>query len=238
MVAVVTGANRGLGEALALRLASHYGATVGLGVRAAATAASIATLPPWCGLKTFGLHLDYRDHQVIAAAAQECTRRISHLDVLINCGAIYAVESLPRAASRGPLDELMPSALEDMLATNVVGPVVTCQKFLPLLARSDSPLIINISSWVGSIATASSRSFGYGVSKAALNMATKRIAMERPGGCTAVLVDPGWVRTRMGGPDATSDPADAAAQVLSLVLASGREVNGKFLTADGRELPW
>jgi NAD(P)-dependent dehydrogenase (short-subunit alcohol dehydrogenase family) len=238
MVAVVTGANRGLGEALALRLASHYGATVGLGVRTAATAASIAARHPWIGLNAFGLHLDYRDHQGIAAAVEECTRRISHLDVLINCGAIYAVETLPRSASRGPLDELMPAALEDLLATNVVGPVVACQQFLPLLARSHSPLIVNISSWVGSIATASSRSFAYGVSKAALNMATKRIAMERPGGCSAVLVDPGWVRTRMGGPDATCEPADAAAQVLSLVLTRRREINGKFLTADGRELPW
>jgi NAD(P)-dependent dehydrogenase (short-subunit alcohol dehydrogenase family) len=82
-------------------------------------------------------------------------------------------------------------------------------------------------------------SFGYAVTKAALNMATRKLAFDMAairGG--AVAVDPGWIRTRMGGHDAPDDPREVAEETLHTVLGRIRELNGKFITAAGEVIPW
>jgi NAD(P)-dependent dehydrogenase (short-subunit alcohol dehydrogenase family) len=77
---------------------------------------------------------------------------------------------------------------------------MTSQAFLPLLRKAAAPIIVNMSTSRASVAHAPSNSFAYGLSKAALNMATRKMSMTTPG-CAVVAVDPGWLRTDMGGPD-------------------------------------
>jgi len=186
------------------------------------------------------VELDYRDPHSIRHAAQQCLDRLDQLDLLINNGAVNRIPGLPAPQSKGPLGELSAEALRAMFDTNVVGPVLTCQAFLPLLSRSARPCIVNISTSRASLtAVDGPGSFGYSVTKAALNMATRKLARQLDGlnGC-AVAVDPGWLRTGMGGPDAPTDPGDCASRLLRTVCRDGAKLNGRFVTADGADLPW
>lgn len=238
LTAVVTGANRGLGQALAWNLAARRHAIVGLGVRDPASVSESLALLASQQRSAFALTLDYRDDDSISHAAIDCARHIDHLDLLINCAAVNKSAVHAAASSKGPLGSLHAEALVEVLLTNVVGPVMTSQAFLPLLSRSTAPIIVNISTSRASVAHATGQSFAYGVSKAALNMATRKIALTMPAGCSAVAVDPGWLRTHMGGEDAPTDPADAADTLLTTLLEGGTKLNGRFIDAQGADLPW
>jgi NAD(P)-dependent dehydrogenase (short-subunit alcohol dehydrogenase family) len=186
------------------------------------------------------VRIDYSDFSSAAIAAAQCAGIFGKLDVLVNCAAVNVAPNAGPEASKGPLERLAPEALMMMFATNVAGPVVTCQAFLPLLRKARRPLVVNISTTRASLALATdSRSFGYAVTKAALNMATRKIAAElRALDGVAVAVDPGWLRTRMGGQAAPTGPDEAAARLLRTVLSEENMANGRFLTAEGKDLPW
>ncbi len=240
LCALVTGANRGLGLALARDLLERRDALVAMGLRDPANAASCHELLDGRRQRGLVVHLDYADAGSAASAATACRSWLGHLDLLVNCGGVNAAPGYPPGASKGPLGQLDPQALLAVLGTNVVGPVLTCQAFLPLLRRSARPCVVNVSGGRGSLAAATEPgSFGYAVSKAALNMATRKMAAQLGlEGGVAVAVDPGWVRTRMGGPDAPGDPDVAAARLIDLVLGRAAELNGRFVTVDGRDVPW
>jgi len=97
-----------------------------------------------------------------------------------------------------------------------------------------------ITSQLGSIAQANGfRTISYAMSKAALNMAVKRLAAElTPRGIGVLAAHPGWVRTEMGGSGATLAPADSAHALLNLIERATTQDAGKFLAYDGAELPW
>jgi len=238
--AVVTGANRGLGQAIAGCLINDYGAKVVMTARFPEPSMMDAVIGSDGADRTTLVALDYTNADSIARAAEVATQVLGHVDLLVNCAAINKADAWPPEASQGGLAHLQAEALTYLLNTNVVGPVMTCKAFLPLLREATSPCVINLSSSWASITNANdTRSFGYTISKAALNMATRKIAAELAEYAgTAVAIDPGWVRTRMGGPDAPTEPDDAAARLLHLVLSGQRAISGRFLNADGEELPW
>lgn len=237
---LVTGASRGLGLALVQAVLATTSATVVAGVRDATAAAALRPVLARHPDRTLLAELDYRDPRSIHHAAQQCLGRLDRLDLLVNNGAVNRVPDRPAAQSKGPLAELSGEALRAMFDTNVVGPVLTCQAFLPLLTRSGRPCVVNISTSRASLASVDGPgSFGYSVTKAALNMATRKLAaeMRARNGC-AVAVDPGWLRTDMGGAEAPTDPADCAGRLLRTVCDGGAKLNGRFVTADGADLPW
>ncbi|HET8661308.1 MAG TPA: SDR family oxidoreductase [Micromonosporaceae bacterium] len=237
---LVTGANRGLGLSLVEIVLATTGADVVACVRTAAAATALHPVLARHPGRILVAELDYRDPHSIHQAAQQCLARLDRLDLLVNNGAVNRVPDLPAAQSKGPLEELSPDALRAMFDTNVVGPVLTCQAFLPLLSRSSRPCVVNVSTSRASLSAVDGPgSFGYSVTKAALNMATRKLArqMDEHNGC-AVAVDPGWLRTGMGGPDAPTDPADCASRLLRTVCDEGTKLNGRFVTADGADLPW
>jgi NAD(P)-dependent dehydrogenase (short-subunit alcohol dehydrogenase family) len=180
---------------------------------------------------------DHTDPDSLTAAAGEV--RPGELRLLVNCGGANIAMGHAATASKGPVGALTDAALAALYEVNVVGPVLLCQALWPELARPGR-LVVNISTGRASLAGATdSGSFGYSVTKAALNMATRKLAAElAPHGSAAVAVDPGWVRTRMGGPEAPRTPADAARRLLDTVLTTDRPWNGRFVDADGRDLPW
>lgn len=235
--ALVTGANRGLGLALARELLGRLPGRVLLGVRTSADVAAPHELAAAFPGRAVPLQVDYADPDSLAAAAGEV--RFDDLRLLINCGGANVAAGHTPTASKGPVGALTQPALAALYEVNVIGPVLLCQALWPKLTRPGR-LVVNVSTGRASLTGATDRaSFGYAVTKAALNMATRKLAADLAlHGAAAVAVDPGWVRTRMGGPDAERTPADAARRLLNAVLAPNRPLNGRFIDADGRDLPW
>ncbi|MCA1841840.1 MAG: SDR family oxidoreductase, partial [Actinobacteria bacterium] len=105
---------------------------------------------------------------------------------------------------------------------------------------SPRAIVVNLSSGLGSIGGANGRgNIGYGMSKAALNMATRHLAAElRPQGTVVISMSPGWVSTDMGGASAPLQPAESVRGMLNVVNALTPAQSGMFLDHTGATLPW
>ena len=114
------------------------------------------------------------------------------------------------------------------------------EAFQPQLSRGDRPLVGAISSDMGSIARIDTqRNYAYRSSKAALNAAMHGLALElQPRGIGVLLLHPGWVRTRMGGPAAGTTPEESVQVMLALVDGFEPAMSGQFLRCDGTPMPW
>lgn len=239
--ALVTGANRGLGLALATELLGRRPqARVALGVRRPENAAALAALRDRFADRCRPVHVDYEDEESLVRAAADCARHFGRLDLLVNCGGVNTSRGERPEAGRGPLPELSATAFETLFRTNVVGPMVLCRELLPLLTRAERPVVVNISSVRASLARVDGPgSVAYSVSKAALNMLTRKLALDpTSAGLVVVAVDPGWVRTRMGGDGAPASAADAAAAIVRTVEGLDATHSGQFLDREGERIPW
>jgi NAD(P)-dependent dehydrogenase (short-subunit alcohol dehydrogenase family) len=243
-VALVTGANRGLGLATA-RLLAESGATVLLGARNTAKAEVAAANLRDEGLVCWPLTLDVESAASIADAAERVEREFGRLDILVNNAGILPEATTPDAEQ--PLDlELFRRTFD----TNVFGAAAVSQAFLPLLRASDAGRIVNVSSRMGSLSDqldptspyAAMVLPAYQTSKAALNGLT--VALAKTLSDTSVLVNsvcPGWVQTDLGGPDnraAAPTPALQAAQtVVDMALVAANGPTGTFVDLEG-PVPW
>lgn len=125
-------------------------------------------------------------------------------------------------------------------AVNTLGAVRVSEAFIGQVASSDKKLVVAISSHMGAIAEiAASGNYAYRSSKAALNAAMKGLSLllaQR--GIGVLLLHPGWVKTRMGGPDAPFTPEQSVRGMRALVDNFKPEMNGRFFRHDGSEIPW
>ncbi|WRZ92105.1 SDR family NAD(P)-dependent oxidoreductase [Streptomyces sp. NBC_01007] len=223
MIALVTGANRGIGLETVRRLASD-GHTVHLTARSAEAAADAAEAIGLPGVRP--LRLDVTSEADIAAAA----RGIDALDVLINNAAI-TYDTWQRATT-ADLDVVREAA-----ETNLYGPWRLTQMLLPLLRASRHPRVVNVSSEAASLAGMGGGTPAYSASKAALNALTRMFAAElRSDGILVNAVCPGWVATDMGGPGGRPVEEGAASVVWAATLDDDGPTGGFF--RDGRPLPW
>jgi NAD(P)-dependent dehydrogenase (short-subunit alcohol dehydrogenase family) len=238
--AVVTGANRGLGAAIARHLLAEHAAVVVLCVRTQDDARPARAILREAGGSGSVVRLDYADPRSIVASARQCSDTLDRVDLLVHCGAVNHCPWRDREESKGPLERLSTEALIDMFAVNVAGPVFASKCFLPLLTRSPKPVLVHTSTSRASLSSANDeQSFGYSVTKAALNMATRKLAPHlRDFAGTVFSVDPGWLATRMGGFDAPGDPADAARAIVKLALSGRADLNGAFVDVNGAHLSW
>ncbi|HEV7214620.1 MAG TPA: SDR family oxidoreductase [Chloroflexota bacterium] len=233
----ITGAGRGIG----LELARQY---VQRGDRVLAGCRSLERAPALRDLLTGhngGLSvipLEVKDTNSIVDAVRQAGKDIDGLDVLINNAAINPGD----AQSMGPDGQpvLDASQANEILHVNAVAPVVVAQSFLALLRRGANPRVVNISSGAGSLTRKTDGGdYIYAASKAALNMFTRVLAGNMRGeGVTAVMINPGWVKTDMGGPNARLEPAESARGLLSVIDGLTLADSGRFLSYDGSELPW
>ncbi len=154
------------------------------------------------------------------------------LDVLVNNAAIRPVGERP-----GSLDA---DALLRAYAVNSVGPLMVAQRFLDLLRGGERPVIVNVTSQLGSLARKrSGGDYTYNSSKAALNMLTRALAHDvRPLGIIAIMIHPGWVQTDMGGSGAPLTPEESAQGMLDVIDGLTMDDTARFLQWDGSELPW
>jgi NAD(P)-dependent dehydrogenase (short-subunit alcohol dehydrogenase family) len=177
-------------------------------------------------------HLDVTGPDSVGALAQALAGR--PLDVLVNNAGVY----LEGFESVG-IEALSYERWAQTFAVNTMGPVRVTAALLGSVAHSERGLVVAISSHMGSITEIDpSGSYFYRASKAALNAAMKGISLElRPKGI-GVLLHPGWVRTRMGGPHATITPEQSVRGMRRLVERFDLSQTGRFLRYDGAELPW
>jgi len=198
----------------------------------------IQHLPPNCtalpGTATTNCRywlMDVTDTASIQAAATELNGEA--IDLLLNNAGVIG----PRGQAIGNIDY---DAWAEVLAVNTMGPMRVSEGFVEHVARSDSKLIVTLTSGMGSIADNSSGgSIVYRSSKAAVNMVMRSLAIDlAPRGITCAVVNPGWVRTDMGGPNANLEPSESISALRRLIATLGPEQSGKFFNHTGREYPW
>jgi len=226
-LALVTGANRGIGFEVARQL-GRDGMTVLLAARERARGEDAAAALAEEGLDITPLELDVADP---AAAARVVPPAIEaaggRLEVLVNNAAVYP----PGRASRIDF-----AVVEETWQINAVGAWRVAVAALPYMERGAR--IVNVSSEAGSLASMDASMPAYNVSKAALNAITRVLAADLGGsGILVNSVCPGWVRTDMGGAGASRSVEDGAASVLWAARLEPDGPTGGFFR-DGRPVPW
>jgi NAD(P)-dependent dehydrogenase (short-subunit alcohol dehydrogenase family) len=229
-VVLITGANRGIGLETARQLArrgfhavvaarnEERGRQAAEGIRAEG------------GKATF-LSLDVSSSDSVRNAVSRFAAIADHLDVLINNAALYedqgwTVLTLPR------------DRLARTFETNTFGPLEIIQAFLPYLRRAAAARVINVSSGYGQLEGLAPDVASYCLSKLALNGLTIMLAEALRADHIAVnSMCPGWVRTEMGGPDATRSVEEGADTAVWLADQAPQELTGKFFR-DRQEIPW
>lgn len=228
-VALVTGANRGIGLEVGRQLARH-GFTALLGSRDLKKGETVASELVAEGLEVLPRQLDVTDAESIDRLAAEVEADFGHLDVLINNAAIlYDTWQRAIGADLGVVHE----ALE----TNLFGVWRVCEAFIPLLCKSEHGRIVNVSSGAGSLTTMGGGTPAYSVSKVTLNALTRMLAAELSGQDILVnSVCPGWVATEMGGGGGRPVEDGAAGVVWAATLSDDGPTGGFF--RDRRPVPW
>jgi NAD(P)-dependent dehydrogenase (short-subunit alcohol dehydrogenase family) len=232
-IALVTGANKGIGFEIAAGLGA-LGWQVGVGARDTERRESAVAKLRAAGVDAFGVPLDVTDDASVAAAAALVEARAGRLDVLVNNAAITG--GVPQEPTR-----VDPATVLKVIDTNVVGVIRVTNAMLPLLRRSARPRVVNMSSSVGSLArqSASDGSTGpisaaYAPSKTFLNAVTVQYAKELPDipfnlGC------PGFTATDLNNHRGVRTPSQGAA--IAIKLATESQGTGGFYEDAGR-IPW
>ena len=237
-VALVTGANKGIGLEIARQLA-QAGVLVILGARDPGRADAAVEELSSQGLAVRSVPLDLTDRASIAAAAETIGAEHGRLDILVNNAGIVDADDGPPSASS-------PEAVRRILDTNFVGTLTVTQAMLPLLRRSRAARIVNLSSSLGSLTLNgdpaspyySARLIGYNASKAALNMLTVQLSEElRDTPVVVNSVSPGYVRTDLTGQGGFLTAEEGARLPVRYALLGEDAVSGRFVEASG-ETPW
>ena len=227
--ALITGANKGIGHEVARQLAAK-GFHVFVGSRNARAGRKAAEeIAKKCGKATF-LEIDVAENDSVTKAAREFSNIEDHLDVLVNNAGIVADgdEAILEVS-----DDLFRKTLE----TNTLGALRVTRAFAPLLRKSKAPRVINVSSGSGQLTGgAEGWAPAYSISKSALNGVTSQLAAALPK-FAVNAVCPGWVRTDMGGENASRSVEEGADTIAWLASEARQDLTGKFLR-DRKEIPW
>ncbi|CAN5174872.1 SDR family oxidoreductase [soil metagenome] len=226
-VALVSGANRGIGREVVRQLAEK-GIAVILGSRSEEKGLKAAE-----GIDG-AVHvrrLDMTDETGIQSLAREVEEEFGRLDILVNNAGI----AIDRGQSGVDADL---DVVRETLEMNLFGTWRLCEAFVPLMRRNGYGRIVNVSSGMGALTDMGSGSPAYRVSKASLNALTRILASElRRSGILVNSVCPGWVRTGMGGSSASRSVEEGAdTPVWAATLPDNGPTGGFF--RDRREIPW
>ena len=223
-VVVITGANRGLGFAMSEKIAS-MGATVIMGCRDAQKGEESAQKLISKGLNVKSMKLDVGSTDSIDTFTQNLKKEYSVIDVLINNAAI---SNEPGGTQ---IETIELAYYKQIMDTNVLGTLWMCRNLLPFLKKSTDARIVNFSSGLGQLTVPRMGPCpSYSISKTAVNAITKILADEvKDTQITVCSVDPGWVKTDLGGPNAMLEIPDGIDTPVWLATANKSEiVSGEF----------
>jgi NAD(P)-dependent dehydrogenase (short-subunit alcohol dehydrogenase family) len=236
-IALVTGANKGIGKEIARQL-GRLGRTVLVGARdeergRRATEELVAE-----GIDVRTVLLDVTDPDSVDAAAKLIERDHGRLDVLVNNAGIVADGDWDGNAT--------PETFQRTYATNVIGVMTVTRALLPLLRQASEPQVVNVSSELGSLAMQSDpnsqqaavRLYAYNSAKAALNMLTVMLANElRPDGIKVNAISPGYCATDLNNHQGVLTAAQGATVAVRLATLPADGPTGEFHGQDG-PVPW
>ena len=229
-VALVTGANRGLGLETSRQLLARGLRVVMTGRDANATDRARRRLGD-VSRNAIAIRIDVSDRATIESARTEVLSQFGRVDVLVNNAAILLFESedvlsIPTEAFRETFD------------VNLFGVIEMCRTFVPLMAQRGYGRVVNVSSGAGQLSRMSTYAPAYSMAKVALNAFTRILAATyREQGVLANAVDPGWVRTRMGGASATRSVEQGADTIVWLATLRKDGPTGGFFR-DRESIPW
>jgi NAD(P)-dependent dehydrogenase (short-subunit alcohol dehydrogenase family) len=224
---LVTGANRGIGLAIARQLA-ELGDLVLLGSRDLKAGEDAAESLRRLGLDVTPVHMDLTIEATIDAAIKDIDNSGRQVDTLVNNAGVLHEK---------PLLELTDSEIEDSIAVHLTGPLRLSRLLMPAMVARGYGRIVNVSSDWGSFAKGMGGPGLYGVTKAALNALTVRLANELPSALKVNAMCPGWVRTRMGGHGATRTADEAADTAVWLATLPDHGPTGGFFH-DRKPIEW
>ncbi len=229
-VALITGANRGLGFEFARQYQAD-GWQVFAACRNPASAGELQRLAKDRSGKLTVVAIDVTNAASIRKAATQLDGVA--IDLVINSAGIIGTSG----QRVGNVDY---ASWARVLDVNTMGPLRVLESFTDHLARSERKLVVTITSGMGSIGdNTSGGSIAYRTSKAAVNMVMRSAAIDlAPRGIVCVVVNPGWVKTDMGGPSATLTPLESVSALRRLIETLGPNSSGKFYHYDGSEYPW
>ncbi len=232
---LITGSNRGIGLELARQYAQQSEAQVFATCRTPGSADALNQLAAQHPGRVHVIALDAADPVSIAESLRLVSAHTDHLDVLVNNAAIN-----PRQDSVRSFGQLEAEPMLDMLRVNSIGPVLVTQAYAGLLRKGANARVVNISSGAGSLERQSNGcGYTYNATKAALNMFSRCLAGTfRSDGVIVIMLNPGWVRTDMGGSDARLDPSESVSGIVRVIDNLTMEDSGQFLQWDGQRLPW
>lgn len=225
---LITGANRGIGLQL-VRQAAATGETIYAGARKPDEAHALAELAKLSGGRVRIIQLDVRDEESIAAAAKSLDGE--PIGTLINNAGIMG--------SRNTALHMDPAEFMDIMRVNVLGPVLVTRAFLPNLRAARGAKVAVISSLMGSFSYETTSYIAYSTSKSAVNRMFNSLARELAGdGIGVAILSPGWVRTDMGGPNATLSVEESARGLLREIARTDAPLSGKFRDYAGGKITW
>jgi NAD(P)-dependent dehydrogenase (short-subunit alcohol dehydrogenase family) len=239
-VALITGANRGIGFETAKQL-GEKGVTVVVGARKLSDAGQTASKLKATGIDAHGVKLDVTSAEDRAAAEKYIADKFGKLDILINNAGVASSYGFTPMTIETPDEEL-----RSIFQTNLFSVLALTRELLPLLKKSPAGRIVNLSSILGSNALHADpnspiynfKSFAYDASKSALNAFTIHLAYElRETPIKVNSAHPGWVKTEMGTDAAPMEIPDGAKTSVDLALLGPDGPNGRFIHM-GKELPW
>lgn len=228
-IALVTGANKGIGYEIARQL-GEKGYHVLIGARKAEAGKQAVASLQKSGASAEFIEIDVSDRASIQKAAKTVAAQFDYLDALVNNAAIMEDKS--------NITEVPEELLHRTLQTNTVGPLLVTQAFLRLLTKSPGATVVNMSSGLGQLSDMADTHPAYSISKTSLNAVTRQFAAAlRDKGITVNSVCPGWVKTDMGGANAPRTVQQGADTVTWLATEAPRDLTGQFLR-DRKVIPW
>ncbi len=234
---MVTGASAGIGLEIVRQAAARGDRVIAASRQGSPALRKLAGAHPD---RVLELTLDPGSQESVIAARADLDGRVEAIDILINNAGVYSRWSRHWDPDATLFDTVTQEELVDTFRINAAGPMLVIEHFLNLVRASRRGRILNLSSLVGSVSQKTSGGdYAYAASKAALNIMTRALAAElAPEGITVIALTPGWVRTEMGGSEATLSPAESVRGILSVAARLTPKDAGRFLDYQGEEQPW
>lgn len=231
---LISGTNRGIGLELVRQYLTETPHRVYATVRTESAARALDDLVARYPDRLTVLVFDVSNVAQMQQQAAQLVQNGGALDVLINNAGMNPPGGIQR------IDTITSDVMLNTFHVNTVGPLMLVQQFLPMLKRSQRPCVVNVSSGMGSL---TERDYGgyyaYCTSKAALNMVTRGLAIDLAQyHGLAIALDPGWVKTDMGGSGAELEPYESVEGIRRIIDTLTHDDNGAYVRWNGERLPW